>query len=148
MHFLRDHENHIALKKLKYNEPITGLDLQEIERLLYESSELGDRSRFENVYGPQPMLGEFIRKLIGLDREAAKAAFGEFLTGTAFAERQIRFINLIIDDLTKNGVFNLGRLYAQPFTELAATGPEELFDSAGAEKVISIIEKINANAAA
>jgi type I restriction enzyme R subunit len=133
---------------LRYNEPITALDLQEIERLLYETSELGDKGKFEEVFGPQPMLGAFIRKLIGLDREAAKAAFGEFLTGTAFGERQIRFINLIIDDLTRNGVFELGRLYAQPFTELAATGPEELFESSGAEKVISIIEKINANAAA
>jgi type I restriction enzyme R subunit len=148
MHFLHDHENHIALKKLKYNEPITALDLQEIERLLYETSELGDRGKFEDVFGPQPMLGAFIRTLIGLDREAAKAAFGEFLTGTRFTERQIRFVNLIIDDLTKNGVFDPGRLYAQPFTELAATGPEELFESSGAEMVISIIEMINANAAA
>jgi type I restriction enzyme R subunit len=96
MHFLRDHEKQIALKKLKYNEPITALDLQEIERLLYETSELGDRGKFEEVFGQQPMLGAFIRKLIGLDREAAKAAFGEFLTGTPFTERQIRFINLII----------------------------------------------------
>jgi type I restriction enzyme, R subunit len=148
MHFLRDHENHIALKKLKYNEPITALDLEEIERLLYETSELGDRLKFEEVYGPQPMLGSFVRKLIGLDREAAKAAFGEFLSETAFTDRQIRFINLIIDDLTRNGVFELGRLYAQPFTNLAATGPEELFDPSAAEKVISIIDKINANAAA
>jgi type I restriction enzyme, R subunit len=148
MHFLHEHENHLALKKLKYNEPITALDLHEIERLLYETSELGDRRKFEEVFGPQPMLGAFIRKLIGLDREAAKAAFGEFLSGTAFTERQIRFINLIIDDLTKNGVFDPRRLYAQPFTELAVTGPEELFESPGAEKVISIIEQINANAAA
>jgi hypothetical protein len=40
------------------------------------------------------------------------------------------------------------RLYGQPFTDVAATGPEELFESSGTEKVISIIETINANAAA
>jgi type I restriction enzyme R subunit len=147
-HFLREHENHLALKKLKYNEPITALDLQELERLLYEATDLGDKRRFEEVYGPQPNFGTFIRSLIGLDREAAKAAFGEFLAGTSFSEPQIRFINLVIDDLTKNGIFDIGRLYGQPFTDLAATGPEELFDPAAADKVVAIIGKINANAAA
>jgi type I restriction enzyme R subunit len=79
----------------------------------------------------------------------SKTKFFQMLgRGTAFTERQIHFINLIVDDLTKNGVFDPRRLYHQPFTELAATGPEELFESSGTENVISIIETINANAAA
>src|SRR5204862_7368111 len=35
--FLREHENHIAIHKLRMNEPLTDADLKELERILAES---------------------------------------------------------------------------------------------------------------
>jgi type I restriction enzyme R subunit len=51
----------------------------------------------------QQGLGLFIRALVGLDREAAKAAFASFLSGKSLTSSQIEFINLIIDHLTEHG---------------------------------------------
>ena len=59
----------------------------------------------------------FIRSLVGLDRAAAQAAFARFLEGTAYTASQIRFVQLIIEHLTRNGIMDPGKLYEQPFTD-------------------------------
>jgi type I restriction enzyme, R subunit len=89
-HFLKEHENHIALRRLRENQPLTPTDLEELERLLFETAGLGDRAAFERAYGKQERLGQFIRRLVGLDREAAKQAFSAYLNAATFNAKQIR----------------------------------------------------------
>ncbi|MGH9189105.1 MAG: type I restriction-modification enzyme R subunit C-terminal domain-containing protein [Acidimicrobiales bacterium] len=48
--------------------------------------------------------GLFIRRLVGLDRAAAKEAFAEFLDDKRLGANQIEFVNLVIDELSDNGV--------------------------------------------
>jgi type I restriction enzyme, R subunit len=127
------------------NEPLTPTDLQELERLLFRSSELGTKEDFERAYGPQDSLGRFIRSLVGLDREAAKRAFGEFLADSRFDANQIRFINQIIDDLTANGTMEPARLYEPPYTDLSTTGLDGVFGDSEADGIIRIITTINEN---
>ena len=69
-------------------------------------------------------LGLFIRSLVGLDKQAALDAFGHYLNGSTFNTNQIHFINLIVGELTTNGIVEPARLYESPYTDLAATGPE------------------------
>ena len=47
---------------------------------------------------------------------------------------QIRFIEMVIEQLTARGVMNAAALYESPFINLHAGGPDELF--AGKENVI------------
>ena len=68
-------------------------------------------------------LGVFVRSLVGLDREAAVEAFGAYLDGTKFTADQIRFINLIVNELTANGVVEPARLYESPVHRSCAHGP-------------------------
>jgi hypothetical protein len=42
--------------------------------------------------------------ILGLDREAAKAAFAGFLAGKNFNANQIEFVNLVVDHLTEHEV--------------------------------------------
>jgi type I restriction enzyme, R subunit len=117
LNFLKEHENHIALQKLKRNIPITASDISELDRILFESGGVGTREDFEKAYGKQEQLGLFIRKLIGLEREAAKRAFRDYLDRKNLTANQIRFIDLIIDYLTQNGVMEADLLYEAPFTD-------------------------------
>lgn len=148
MHFLKAYEDHIALQKLKRNVPITPGDIEELERILFESGEVGTRKDFEQTYGPQEQLGVFIRSLIGLDRGAAKAAFGEYLTRNNTTPNQIEFINQIINYLTQNGVMEPGLLYEAPFTDYSASGLDGVFDPTDADGIVSILHTIRQNAAA
>ena len=114
---------------------------------MFESGEVGSKEEFESCYGSQESLGLFMRKLVGLDREAAKRAFDSYLDTTTFDSKQIQFVNQVIDYLTQNGVMDPKMLFEHPFTNLSPDGPTSLFKDDDATKIVGIIRAINTNAA-
>ena len=93
---LRDNQNHLAIIRLRTNQPITESDLAELGRMLFDGAEFSSPAHFQEAVGQQP-LGVFIRRIVGLDRHAAKAAFSEFLDNGPLSIQQQQFINTIID---------------------------------------------------
>ncbi len=81
-----------------------------------------------------PSLAHFVRSLVGMDRTAAQAAFSQFLNDRSLTPQQIRFVEMVIDQLTARGVMDASALYEPPFSNLHAGGPDELF--AGRENVV------------
>jgi type I restriction enzyme, R subunit len=74
-----------------------------------------------------PSLAHFVRSLVGLDRSAAQSLFTEFLTDRSLTPQQIRFIEMVIDQLTARGIMEAAALYDPPFSNLHHGGPDELF---------------------
>ncbi len=148
MSFLKANENHIVLHKLKHNVPITETDIEELERLLFETGEVGTREDFEQAFGKQEHLGLFIRSIVGLAREAAKKAFGDYLNDHKFNSSQIQFINLIIDYLSQNGAIEPSKLYEAPYTDFNTSGLDGVFQDNDADRIVDILRTIRANAAA
>jgi type I site-specific restriction endonuclease len=91
-------------------------------------------------------LGLFVRSLVGLDREAAIAAFEDFLAGRALSANQLHFVNLVIAGLTESGVLEPGRLYESPFTDVAPQGPDRMFPSDDVESLLNILVEVKAHA--
>ena len=89
----------------------------------------------------------FIRSLVGLDREAATEAFGEFLHNTTYSATQIRFIDKVISYLTQNGTMDPGLLYEPPFTDIHDEGLDGVFGDDRATRIIHLVEEINLRAA-
>lgn len=146
--YIRANENHVAIAKLKRNIPLTESDLQSLETMLFNSAEIESREQFEQVYGKNLSLKLFIRKLVGLDRSAAKQAFAEYLKNVNFSAQQIRFIENIIDYLTQNGVMNPEQLYESPFTEVHPDGLDGVFSDRQADRILEIVRSINHTAEA
>ncbi len=145
--FLREHQDHLAIHKLRMNEPLTASDLAELERMLAESGagRADDlRRAAEEAHG----LGLFVRSLVGLDREAAKRALAGFLDGKTLGANQIEFTNLVLDHLTENGVMEPDRLYESPFTDVAPQGPDGLFTGAQVDELFAALKRVKAGAAA
>jgi type I restriction enzyme R subunit len=138
----------VAIAKLRYNKPLTPTDLRELERFVYESDVVESRERFEQCYGADMPLPVFIRSLVGLDRNAAKDAFGRFLDDNRYSSQQIRFVEMIIDRLTHQGVIDPGQLYEPPFTSVHYEGLDGAFGDADAEAIVGIITGINVMEAA
>ena len=65
-------------------------DVRKLEDILW--NEIGTKTDYESEYGNKP-LGEFVREIVGLDMNAAKEAFADYLNNTALDDRQIYFIN-------------------------------------------------------
>ena len=92
-----------------------------------------------------PSLVHFVRSLVGMDREAVQAAFSRFLSDESLSARQIRFVELIIDQLTQNGVVEAKALYEAPFSDLHGGGPEALFEGKGnmIEDLFAALDRLN-----
>ena len=108
---------------------------------------IGTLSDFEKARKESHSLGIFIRSLVGMDREAAKQAFGNFITGVKASANQIEFINLIIDHLTERGVMAPQLLYESPFTDISPRGPEGVFPSDKVDEIITLLNEIRDKAA-
>ena len=145
--FLRQHENKLAINKLRRNLPITAADLKELEMILLEQAS-GDSSLVDRAKEDAHGLGLFVRSLVGLERSAATEAMNAFLTDSTATARQIEFVTLIVDELTKNGAMEDKRLYQSPFVDITPTGPESIFSQAKVEQLFASINEIRLRAVA
>jgi type I restriction enzyme R subunit len=146
-HFLKEHQDHIVIHKLRQGKPLTVSDLSELEKMLLDAG-VGQAGDIEKAKEVSQGFGRFVRSLVGLDRAAVTEAFGDFLsTGTASAA-QIEFINMVIEHLTDQGIMDPALLYEPPFTDVAPTGPEQVFDEARVKRLVDLIRGLSESAAA
>jgi type I restriction enzyme R subunit len=145
--FLLEHQDHPAIRKLRQNVALNAADLAALERLLSESG-AGGPEDIAKARDAAHGLGLFVRSLIGLDREAAKAAFAGFLKGTTLKANQIEFVDLVINYLTDHGVMEAAILYESPFTDIAPQGPDGLFTSAQVDELMRTLESVRQAAVA
>ncbi len=143
--YLAAHEDNLALQRLQRNRQLTTSDLTELEALL-ASSGAGGEEDIERARQEAHGLGLFIRSLVGLDREAATEAFSEFLTDSRFSTVEIRFVQLIVDELTANGVMPINRLFEAPFTNYAPRGPSSIFADFHVDRMAVILEEVRTHA--
>lgn len=144
--FLRAHQDHVVIHKLRMNKSLTPSDVSELERILHESGLQDEQIR--KAKEQSNGLGVFVRSLVGLDRGAAKEAFASFLTGKTLSANQIEFINLIINHLTEHGIMEAKMLYESPFTDVTPQGPDGIFSSAQVDELIEVLERVRNSAAA
>ncbi|HPJ27041.1 MAG TPA: DEAD/DEAH box helicase family protein, partial [Synergistaceae bacterium] len=134
--YLANHRDDLVIHKLHTNEPLTSKDLENLEETLVRIGEAEGKALLSGLLARSgaPSLVHFVRSLVGLDREAAQRAFSSFLSDYSLSTSQIRFVELIVDQLTARGIMESSALYEPPFSDLHAGGPEELF--AGREGVM------------
>jgi type I restriction enzyme R subunit len=142
--FIRKNKNHLVIDKLYKNIPVTPSELAVLEEFLMQEAESKDRLFTE--YEEQP-LGKFVRRIIGLDIEAAQKHFTSFIQQANLNANQITFIQKIIDYLNKNGVLDKSMLTQSPFNDLDDNGIIGVFpEEEKLIKVIQLIDEVNLNA--
>jgi type I restriction enzyme R subunit len=134
--YLRNHLDHAVIQRLRTNKPLTEKNLEELQTMLVEIGEDEGETLLSDLLtrSQAPSLAHFVRSLVGMDREAVQAAFSRFLGDESLSVRQIRFVELIIDQLTQNGIVEAKALYEPPFSDLHGGGPEVLFG--GKESIV------------
>ena len=143
--YLQDHDNHPALRRLKGNLHLSATDLADLEQMLLASG-AGSHEDIERAGEQAQGLGLFIRSLVGLDRQAATLAFNHYLVDTLYTAGQIDFVNLIVNELTANGVMEPSRLYESPFTDHAPQGPDLVFPGEDVDDIIDTLMEVRARA--
>ena len=143
--YIRQHIDDEVIAKLKNNIPMTADDIKELEKILW--NDLGTKEDYETEYGKKP-LGEFVREIVGLDMNAAKAAFSKYLNDVNLDSRQIYFVNQIVEYIVQNGMMkDLSVLQEPPFTDRGSI-VEVFTDLSVWMGIRKVIEQVNANAVA
>jgi type I restriction enzyme R subunit len=144
--FLKSHERHPVILKLRFNESLTASDLDALEEMLIAArAGTPDDIRVAKQDGG---LGLFVRRIVGLDREAAKRALDGFLRGRTLNATQIQFMNRVIEYLTQSGWMHPGQLYESPFTDFSPKGVEGVFGGDEVARIIAVLDGIRRSAEA
>src|SRR5699024_1412083 len=115
--YLQEHQDEIAIFKLRHNKSLTEQDVNQLESVLW--GELGSREDYEKEFGNTPIT-KLVRQIVGLDKQAVNEAFSEFLSEERLNANQIKFVKLIIDYVAKNGYLEKAVLQQDPFRSLGS----------------------------
>ncbi|HBE9370079.1 TPA: DEAD/DEAH box helicase family protein [Clostridioides difficile] len=143
-YYLNSHKDELAIFKLRNNKKIIKQDVETLEEILLK--QLGNCDDYKKEFGDTPV-SQLVRRLVGLDREAANEAFSEFLNNKSFNTKQIHFVKLIVDYVVKNGFIEDNKvLMEDPFRTVGSI--IDLFENHIEErnKLIKTINKIKENA--
>ena len=140
--YIQQNRDHLAIRKLTHNIPLTQADYQSLSDIL--TRELGSEEEYRQHYKDLPF-GLLIRKVAKLDHEAAMAAFSVFINDQNLNHQQIEYVKKVIDYVESNGYMeNVTALMAPPFDR--PMGLMMLFDQERQRKLFDIIRRILQNA--
>jgi len=142
--FLREHENDLAVSRLRKGLPLAPGDLQQLENIMIENGL--DATQVRDAATAAHGLGLFVRSLVGLDRAAATDALSSFTAGLTLTANQQSFVGLIVEQLTQRGLVEPELLFAAPFTDVAPTGPVALFGDAKVNELVAVLRRIRETA--
>lgn len=141
--YLKEHQDTLAVYKLRNNKKLTEQDLRTLETILWE--ELGSRADYENEYGNTP-IGKLVRKIVGVERDAANEAFSAFLSEEKLNLKQLRFVNLIVDYIVVNGnIEDNSVLMKEPFKTVGSITTLFRNNMGTAKQIMDVIEDIRRN---
>jgi len=87
-----------------------------------------------------------VRKIVGLQREAANEAFSKFLSEENLNVIQIRFVKLIVDYIVANGIIEDNRvLMEEPFRSLGSITTLFKDNINDAREIMNVITDIKNN---
>lgn len=138
--FIRKNKNHLVIDKIYKGIPISPSDLNTLEEFL--TYEKFYTEEIEKEYGTKS-LGIFVRRVLGLDIEAANRHFAGFIQEENLNANQILFVQKIVDYLNKNGVLEKHMLTQSPFTDFDDEGIFGVFDeNQKSARIIKLVEEI------
>ncbi len=142
-HYLKEHKDEMAIFKLRNNKKLTKQDVETLEEIMWHK--LGSREEYIKEFGETPV-NKLVRKIVGLDREAANEAFSEFLGENRLNEKQRHFVRLIIDYVVVNGVIEDKKILQQePFRTVGSVVTLFKNNMNDAKAILDIIDEIKLN---
>lgn len=142
-YYLKEHQDHLAVYKLRRNKRLTSGEFAELERILWE--ELGTKEEYQKQYGDTPV-GRLVRKIVGVEREVVNAAFSEFMSEGKLNLNQMRFVRLMMDYITVNGNIEDNQvLMKDPFRSAGSITALFRDDLSLAHRIISVADEFREN---
>ena len=134
-----------ALQKVKRGERLELRDFEELCKLVLTQDpelDLHDLQRYFPDLADD--LDIVIRSIIGLHAEAVNDRFQDFVQCNNLSSKQIRFLSLLKNHLTKYGTVEVARLYEPPFSDIDSEGLDGIFNN-NERQIGELLEILQAN---
>ncbi|MBF0340452.1 MAG: DEAD/DEAH box helicase family protein [Magnetococcales bacterium] len=136
-------ETNPTLQKIRAGIPVTEADLNALNALIHLERPDVDLNILKEFYHETAQgLEKILRSIIGMNGEAVEQHFADFIRRhPKLNARQIRFLGLLKNHISKFGVIAIDRLYEPPFTTVDSEGPDGVFrDEAQMDDLIVILD--------
>ncbi|MFG2880237.1 DEAD/DEAH box helicase family protein [Streptomyces sp. NPDC048337] len=108
--YLQSHREQEAVRKLRENEQITAGDLAALEGVFLAEG-VASAEDLEQKREADGGLGVFLRRIGGLNKEAAQEAFSQFIADHDLSAHQIDLVGLMVRYVAANGLIDVRDLY-------------------------------------
>lgn len=131
-----------TLQKIRAGETVTPNDLNALTSLVLTRHPGVDLDILKEFYQETAMpLDHIIRSIIGMDIEAVKQRFAEFVRKhPSLTAKQTHFLGILQNHISLHGSIEIERLYDEPFITLDSEGPDGVFPKQ--EQIGDLIEII------
>lgn len=79
--------------------------------------------------------------------QATRTAFSKFINNPALNPQQIRFVDMIIQYLSTNGIIDVEKLFEPPFKDISSHGLLGVFNKDQVDELVRTINIVNEAAA-
>ena len=139
-HYLHEHRDELVIYKLRNNKELTKQDIETLEALMW--TKLGTKEDYQKEFGETPVT-KLVRKIVGMEKEAAQAVFSEFLGDQSLNVSQLKFIELLVDYIVANGFIENNQVLTEdPFRSVGSI--IDIFDTQQVHQLVGRINEIKA----
>ncbi|MBK9974269.1 MAG: DEAD/DEAH box helicase family protein [Planctomycetes bacterium] len=138
-------ETHPALKKIRQGLAATKAEVKDLAEQVHLTDPNLDLDELLTQFpNSADRLDLAIRRVVGMDADAVKQHFEAFISKyPEMSPHQVRFMAMLQSHIAQHGALEIERLYAPPFTNVNADGPEGVFEETQVDELIDIIRDIN-----
>lgn len=141
-------EQNPTLQRIRTGESVSEPELQSLAALVLSQDSALDLNDLLDYY-PETAghLDEAIRAIIGLDGQAVRQRFEQFVHAhPALNATQIRFLDMLQNHIARYGAISVERLYEDPFTTLHNDGLDGVFtEESTVQELLEVLRSFSPN---
>lgn len=133
-------ENNEVLKKIRLGQTVTEQELQQLNSLVHTQNPDVDLDTLKEFYPDSTMtLDKILKEIVGMDSSGIDEIFAEFLLQNRLNANQLRFMDMLKQQIKLHGTIQTAMLFEQPFTQIHTEG---LFGVFPEEQAMNLVELI------
>jgi type I restriction enzyme, R subunit len=132
-----------TLEKIRLGLPVSDHDLQALVSLvLTQHPDINLNDLLDFYSDTAAHLDDILRSIVGLKPELVRTSFTEFVQKhPGLNSKQIQFINMLTNHITRNGGVSMEKLYDEPFTRIHSDGMDGVFtNEKEAQELLALIQ--------
>ena len=137
---IHQHKNDLVVQKIRTAQPITVEEANRLNDLFFSESKIIDHETYRKIFEGKP-LTELVRRMLGLDQEAANEIFNDFAKQHNATAEQISILEILVNSYISNGIVEPDMLYESPFND-DGKGLEN-FPDQDRNELLQLVEQVN-----